>query len=179
MIETLKQTLVEELQAQQVAECTYRAKERELRAELSRVQQKLARLHNERYDLVPTVDWIETFVKPLAKAVQDTLNLEGYGVFGPFGLRQEVSIYWHDRPVIEGDPLYRLVLTPINLEQGIIHYDTRQRYSSDGQSPVSGICGLNNQTLPLPATLERLVEQLQMHPFRTLKTTKNEGSDVR
>ena len=64
-------------------------------------------------------------------------------------------------------------------QQGIIHYDTGQRYSLDGQSPVSGICGLNNQTLPLPATLERLVEQLQMYPFRTLKTTKNEGSDVR
>lgn len=164
LIQSLKQSVSEASTANQQAREAYEAKERKYQEELTRVQRKLARYQQKRGDLIPTFDWVKTFVHPLAQAVQEELRLGSYEVYGPFGLRAEVSIYWHELPDGAGDPIYHLTVIPRNLKEGVIHYDIGRQTSTFAKGTIGALNGFANETAPLPDTLEELIHHLKTAP---------------
>lgn len=161
MIQTLKQSLVKAVENREQALEAYEAKERKYQEELSRVQRKLARYQAKRGELIPTFNWIETFVHPLAQAIQQELGLASYEAYGPFGLRSEVSIFWHSSEDDLDKPTYSLRLTPYNLATGVIHFDTGEVSEHYDPNTIGALNGLGNQTAPLPDSLDELIHQLK------------------
>ena len=163
MIQALKQSLVKAVENREQALEAYEAKERRYQEELSRVQRKLARYQAKRGELIPTFNWIETFVHPLAQAVQQELGLSSYEVYGPFGLRSEVSIFWDSAEVYSlNKSTYSLRLTPHDLAQGVIHFDTGEVSERFAPNTIGALNGLGNQTAPLPDSLDDLIHHLKL-----------------
>lgn len=132
-------------------------------------QKKASKLYKEK------LRWIDGIINPLAEKIAKKYNLY-YDVYGPFGLDNETTIYWSDKPKfnIRKDKKIGITLYPNNYDQGKINYwtgDTTNQYPKDS---IGELNGFNNIKAPLPLELEEIIKLLR-GDIELLKERKKEN----
>lgn len=122
--------------------------------------------------------WVETFIRPLAEELQTYFPERHIDILGPFGLRSSVSIWlirekekdWRDASGEErsklheeyfaGDNIISVTIIPVDLEEGIFHYETGETKEKFREGTIGEINGMNNETKQIES-IEQLVKLLK------------------
>ncbi|RKJ18086.1 hypothetical protein D7X33_46215 [Butyricicoccus sp. 1XD8-22] len=126
--------------------------------DIRRAERSIQRL-NKKFDDLRNPSWIQTLVKPIGEAFAKDFNME-YEIYGPFGIRAQVTIYWRkdiERSITE-QPIKALSLIPLNLAEAELGYETGRKregviYPSGSLGAMNG---MDREVLPLPDCFEEI-----------------------
>jgi DNA repair exonuclease SbcCD ATPase subunit len=108
--------------------------------------------------------WIEYLVKPLAKELSKKLNMP-YEIYGPFGLRAEITIYFKKdkNKSITEQLVKRLTIIPMDLSKAELGYETGRKIEGFRCHPnsIAALNGFDNEVLPLPDDIEEILQLIQ------------------
>lgn len=126
--------------------------------EVDKIEEVIEGLYQQRSDL-KYPSWVDSIVKPIAERFSKETGLD-YDIYGPFGLRAQVTIYWmKDKKVsITDQSTKSLSLVPLSLEIGQLGYETGKKIEGVRYSPTSigGLNGMDQEVLPLPNSFEEI-----------------------
>ena len=119
----------------------YYTRTNNLEAEIEESKRKLDKLN--------CPSWIDCIVKPIAELLVKKMKNRHYEILGPFGMTCETSIHFYINGS-KGDikNCRSINFRPIDLEEGrieIVDYDSNTN-------------GINYETIPMPDTIDELLE---------------------
>lgn len=158
MIETIKENYVKK-------QLEYEESRREIEnlidrkmMEIERAERSIQR-NQRKIEKLDRPFWVEHLVEPIAKHFTEEFGLE-YELFGPFGLRAQVSIYWRKdmNKSITEQPVKSLRLVPGDLSKGELFYETG-KVKKDAQyqkGSIGYLNGFNKELKPLPNSFDEI-----------------------
>lgn len=147
----MTQELINEIDTKRFA---YEAEKKRLEKRIENAQARLAKHEKKR------VFWTLEIVKPICEAIaeHEHLHLDKNERYLTFGCRAYCPVFFHDdNGKCVGGISFTCGLDKDN--KTIIYYDTgRKKYECDSMS-LAGLNGFDNETAPLPNTLEEIIEK--------------------
>ncbi|ADO59957.1 hypothetical protein [Paenibacillus polymyxa] len=129
---------------------------------LEKLQKKIDKMKHNLYEM-PHPNWFDSIFNPLAEALSQKLNKK-YDFYGPFGLRNETTIYFMENLNISicNQDTWSITLYPGGLGDGIIYYQTGETKDGKDRNHVTDPNGFNMLIAPLPDSIEE-IEKLLVH----------------
>jgi formylmethanofuran dehydrogenase subunit A len=137
---------------------------------IDRLEKRIEKLIEEKHQMSAIhKPWHQTYVPELAKAIAKYFPGYMYDIGGPYGLGSRIDITFYKKHRSEFDKAtdYRdisnsmyLVIVPISLVDGIIHYETGAVVNDYSPNSLGAVNGFNNVTKPIKS-IEELVEHLK------------------
>lgn len=126
------------------------------RIELARAERSIER-NEAKLSQLKHPSWIDGLVNPIAEYFAKEFDLD-YEVFGPFGIRAQVTIYWRadmDLSITE-QPVNSLSLIPGDLSKGELYYQTGEEREGHGyaRNSIGYLNGFHKEVKPLPDSLD-------------------------
>jgi hypothetical protein len=141
----------------------YIEKERSLEEKIARLQIKLKK-HMDKYP-----DVIECLIKPLARAVKERCGFKAFEVYGPFGLENEISVYFANEGEdgniaickVETWGLTLHIRCRDNAEVTHLEYWTGETTDEFEKGSIGYLNGMNNVYAKLPTDLDEIIKVLR------------------
>lgn len=124
---------------------------------VQRLQKQIEKL-KEKEIKVHYPSWIDELVEPIAKFFAEEFGMD-YEIFGPFGMRGQLTIYWKkekDVSIVDQSCKY-LRLVPLDLKDAELGYETGN--DKDGKPYDLGSSdpnGFQREVKPLPDSFEEI-----------------------
>ncbi|MGN5650977.1 hypothetical protein [Bacillus sp. Brlt_9] len=132
------------------------------RRSIQRLQEQLDRLEAKKMDDNEN-GWIHSILVPFSKVIAEKLGWT-YEICGPFGEDSRVTIYFYENPEVAlvAQTTKSITIVPKYIKSGQLHYDTGKRRSGVViKNPfTAGLNGNMNEILPIPDSLEKVIEIL-------------------
>ncbi|MEB6549722.1 hypothetical protein MXL46_11550 [Heyndrickxia sporothermodurans] len=126
--------------------------------DIARAERSIERLNKKKSEL-DYPNWVESLVKPIAEKFAEDFGLS-YNIYGPFGIRSYVTIYWmEDKEVsIVEQPVKLLTLEPFDLEKEQLYYETGRKRENISYplNSIGAMNGMDREILPLPDSFDEI-----------------------
>lgn len=136
----------------------YKMTTKKLYAELTNAERIIERNKKALNQLV-FPSWVDSLVKPIGEYFTKELDLD-YEIYGPFGMRAQVTIYWRkdmDKSITE-QPVKSLSLVPGDLSKGELFYETGKEKNNHGyeKGSIGYLNGFHKDTKLLPNSIDEI-----------------------
>lgn len=157
-METIKNKYVESYRLYQEERNALDEKIAKRHEDIARAERSIERLNKKKLELEHP-SWVEMLVKPIAEKFSEEFGLS-YDIYGPFGIRAYVTIYWMENKEISivEQPTKSLTLEPFDLEKGQLYYETGKKREGVCYHPnsIGAMNGMDREVLPLPDSFDEI-----------------------
>ena len=137
---------------------------------------------------ISKIYWVDNIAKPLAEVLTPLLECEDYKIYGPFGLRAEITIFFRKSETPKKDSDYSLSLTvrfdynddsnykgrycSASVKSVGLYYNTGKKAFNYPEGSIGALNGMDYIEEPLPVEIDKIIKIIKEKSLQW-KTPKN------
>ena len=140
----------------------YYEKKRQLENKIAKEQEKLNKLNNS------SPNWIENLIVPLAKEIKQRLrdkglDIKAYEIYGPFGMQNEISIYFSNHGKDGNIEITKVKTLSITIRPQWRHNENYTKATGFELSYCTSLSdnGYYKDFAPLPNDIDEIIKRLR------------------